>query len=175
MIVKIEAERKRNIVENNRVFASVRPLHAGAIHSASPKNETSLVDAALGRTQTAVPSPAMTASVPQISEAEHTKTEIHTLLNRYPELGMNQGYVAALSELPSGIIVSARKADPITARAVLNKALAWKDRLLEAYPDLAQRPAQFAMALETPEEYLMDCSGGKQAGKEYAGRFGGAW
>lgn len=30
------------------------------------------------------------------SEAERTKTEIHALLNQYPELGMNPGYVAAL-------------------------------------------------------------------------------
>lgn len=109
----------------------------------------------------------------QASEAERTQTEIHALLNRYPELGMNQGYVAALSELPSGIIVRARKSDPITAKAILNKALKWKDQLLAAYPDLAQRPAQFAVALETPEEYLMDRSGGKQAGKEYTGKSGG--
>lgn len=53
---------------------------------------------------------------------------------------------------------------------MLNKALVWKDRLLEAYPDLVQRPAQFAVALETPEEYLMDRSGGKLAGKEYQRR-----
>lgn len=75
--------------------------------------------------------------------------------------------------LPSGIIVRARKSDPITAKAVLNKALNWKDQMLAAYPDLAQRPAQFAMALETPEEYLKDRSGGKQMGKDYAGRAGG--
>lgn len=104
------------------------------------------------------------------SEAERTQKEIHALLSQYPEL---EGYVAALSELPSGIIVRARKSDPITAKAVLNKALNWKDQLLAAYPDLAQRPAQFAMALETPEEYLKDRSGGKQAGKEYANRIGG--
>ncbi len=104
------------------------------------------------------------------SEAERTKTEIHALLNQYPELGMNPGYIAALGELPSGIIVRARKADPITAKAMLNKALVWKDRLLGAYPDLAQRPAQFAMALETPEGYLMDRSGGKLAAKEYQHR-----
>lgn len=107
------------------------------------------------------------------SEAEHTQGEIHALLKQYPELGMNQGYVAALSELPSGIIVRARKSDPITAKAVLNKALNWKNQLLAAYPDLAQRPAQFAMALETPEEYLKDRSGGKQMGKGYANRAGG--
>ncbi len=107
------------------------------------------------------------------SEAEHTQGEIHALLKQYPELGMNQGYVAALSELPSGIIVRARKSDPITAKAVLNKALNWKNQLLAAYPDLAQRPAQFAMALETPEEYLKDRSGGKQMGKGYADRAGG--
>ena len=107
------------------------------------------------------------------SEAQRTKMEIHALLNQYPELGMNQGYVAALSELPSGIIVRARKSDPITAKAVLNKALNWKDQLLAAYPDLAQRPAQFAMALETPEEYLKDRSGGKQMGKDYVDRAGG--
>lgn len=93
-------------------------------------------------------------------------------LGPVPELGMNQGYVAALSGLPSGIIVRARKSDPITAKAVLNKALNWKDQLLAAYPDLAQRPAQFAVALETPEEYLKDRAGGKQAGKEYANRIG---
>ena len=110
----------------------------------------------------------------QASEAERTQKEIHALLNQYPELGMNQSYVAALSELPSGIIVRARKSDPITAKAILNKALKWKDQLLAAYPDLAQRPAQFAVALETPEEYLMDRSGGKQAGKEYMGKSGGA-
>ncbi len=104
------------------------------------------------------------------SEAERTKTEIHALLNQYPELGMNPGYIAALGEIPSGIIVRARKADPITAKAMLNKALVWKDRLLGTYPDLAQRPAQFAVALETPEEYLMDRSGGKLAGKEYQRR-----
>lgn len=107
------------------------------------------------------------------SEVQRTKTEIHALLNQYPELGMNQGYVAALSEIPNGIIVRARKADPITATAMLNKALAWKDRLLATYPDLAQRPAQFAVALEPPEEYLKDRSGDKQTGKEYAGRSGG--
>lgn len=73
---------------------------------------------------------------------------------------------------PAEIIVRARKSDPITAKAVLNKALGWKDRLLAAYPDLAQRSAQFAMALETPEEYLKDCSGGKQMGKEYQVRNG---
>lgn len=107
------------------------------------------------------------------SEPERTKEEIHMLLNMYPELGADQGYVAALAELPSGIVVRARKAGPIGARAMLNKALEWKDRLLAAYPDLAQRPAQFAVALETPEEYLMDRSGGKQAGKEYTRKFGG--
>lgn len=31
------------------------------------------------------------------SEAEHTQREIHALLNQYPELGMNQEYVAALA------------------------------------------------------------------------------
>ena len=106
------------------------------------------------------------------SEAERTKKEIHTLLKMYPELGADQGYVAALEQLPAGIIVRAREADPIGARAVLNKALEWKDKLLAAYPDLAQRPAQFAVALETPEEYLMDRSGGKYAGREYAARAG---
>lgn len=109
------------------------------------------------------------------SEAERTQREIHALLKQYPELymnqlGVNQEYVAALGELPSGIIVRARKSDPITAKAVLNKALVWKDRLLAAYPDLAQRPAQFAMALETPEAYMMDRSRGKEAGKEYVDR-----
>lgn len=104
------------------------------------------------------------------SEAERTQKEIHALLKQYPELGINQEYVAAL---PSGIIVRARKSDPITAKAVLNKALNWRDQLLAAYPDLAQRPAQFAMALETPEEYLKDRSGGKQMGKGYADRAGG--
>lgn len=104
------------------------------------------------------------------SEAERTKKEIHALLKQYPELGVNQEYVAAL---PSGIIVRARKYDPITAKAVLSKALNWKDQLLAAYPDLAQWPTQFAMALETPEEYLKDRSGGKQMGKGYADRAGG--
>lgn len=104
------------------------------------------------------------------SEAEHTQREIHALLKQYPELGMDQGYMAALAALPSGIIVRARKSDPITAKAVLNKALNWKDQMLAAYPDLAQRPAQFAMALETPEEYLKDRSGGKQMGKDYVDR-----
>ena len=107
------------------------------------------------------------------SEAERTQKEIHALLNQYPELGLNQEYVAALAALPSGIIVRAHKSDPITAKAILNKALAWKDRLLAAYPDLAQRPAQFSVALETPEAYLMDRSGGKQMGKEYVDRAGG--
>lgn len=102
------------------------------------------------------------------SEAECTKNEIRALLNTYPELGMNQAYVAALSQLPAGIIASARKHDPITAKAVLNKALEWKDKLLATYPDLAQRPTQFVMALETPEEYLKDRSMGKYAGKAYA-------
>lgn len=101
-------------------------------------------------------------------EAERTKNEIRSLLNTYPELGVNQGYVAALEQLPAGIIASARKSDPITAKAVLNKALEWKDKLLAAYPDLAQRPAQFAVALETPEEYLKDRSMGKYAGREYS-------
>lgn len=35
------------------------------------------------------------------SEAERTKTEIHALLNQYPELGMNPGYVAALGGSPA--------------------------------------------------------------------------
>lgn len=108
------------------------------------------------------------------SEAERTQKEIHALLKQHPELGMNQEYVAALATLPGGIIVRARKSDPITAKAVLNKALNWKDQLLAAYPDLAQRPAQFAMALETPEEYLKDRSGGKQMGEEYVRHSGGA-
>lgn len=107
------------------------------------------------------------------SEAERTQKEIHALLEQHRELGTSCEYVAALAELPSGIIVRARKSDPITAKAVLNKALNWKDQLLAAYPDLAQRPAQFAMALETPEEYLKDRSGGKQMGKDYADRAGG--
>lgn len=106
------------------------------------------------------------------SEAVGVQKEIHALLNRYPELGMDQGYVAALEKLPAGLIARAKAQDPITAKAMLNKALAWKDKLLEAYPDLAQRPAQFAMALETPEEYLKDRSGGKQAGTEYQGMTG---
>lgn len=63
------------------------------------------------------------------SEAERTQKEIHALLKQYPELGVNQEYVAALAELPSGIIVRARKYDPITAKAVLSKALNWKDQL----------------------------------------------
>ena len=104
------------------------------------------------------------------SEAQRTKTEIHALLNQYPELGVNRGFVAALSALPGGIIVRARKSGPITAKVILNKALEWKDRLLATYPDLAQRPEQFAMALETPEAYLMDRSRGKEAGKEYVNR-----
>ena len=143
-----------------------------AASGASHKTATPLVDAALGLTQTATRSPTVAAPAPQISEAERTKAEINTLLKLYPELGADQGYVAALEQLPAGIIVRARKADPIGARAMLNKALEWKDKLLAAYPDLAQRPAQFAVALETPEAYLMDRSGGKQAGKEYASRSG---
>ena len=103
-------------------------------------------------------------------ETERIRKEIRTLLSKYPELGANQEYVDALAQLPSGIIASARRYDPITAKAVLNKALKWKDTLLAAYPDLAQRPAQFAMALETPEQYLMDRSGGKEAAKEYVDR-----
>ena len=103
------------------------------------------------------------------SEAARTKKEIHTLLSTYPELGADQRYVAALEQFPAGIIVSARKFGPIGAKAMLDKALVWKDKLLAAYPDLAQRPAQFAVALETPQQYLMDRSGGRQAGKEYAG------
>lgn len=114
-----------------------------------------------------VNTPHMTAS-----ETERTKVEVRTLLKLYPELGADQGYVAALEQLPAGIIVSARKSDPITAKAVLNKALEWKDKLLAAYPDLAQRPAQFAVALETPEEYLKDRSMGKYAGREYSDMLG---
>lgn len=106
-------------------------------------------------------------------EAERTRKAIHTLLNVYPELGADQEYVTALAQLPAGIIITARKAGPIEARAVLNKALKWKDTLLAAYPDLAQRPVQFAVALEAPEEYMKDRSGGKYAGKEYADRSGG--
>lgn len=106
------------------------------------------------------------------SEAEQTKNEIRALLNTYPELGADQGYVAALEQLPAGIIALARKADPIVARAMLNKALKWKDELLAKYPDLAQRPAQFTVALETPEEYLKDRSGGRYAVREYAARPG---
>ena len=105
-------------------------------------------------------------------EAERTKAEIRTLLNMCPELGVDREYVAALAKLPCGIIITARKAGPIGARAVLNKALKWKDRLLAEYPDLKERPAQFAMALETPEAYMMDRSGGKYAGREYAARGG---
>ncbi len=112
----------------------------------------------------------ITATSITASEAQRTKTEIRALLNQYPELGTDQGYVAVLGELPSGIIARARKSDPITAKAMLNKALAWKDKLLGTYPDLAQRPAQFAMALETPEAYLMDRSRGREAGKEYQRR-----
>lgn len=119
------------------------------------------------KTMENVNTPHMTAS-----ETERTKVEIRTLLKLYPELGTDQGYVAALEQLPAGIIVSARKSDPITAKAVLNKALEWKDKLLAAYPDLAQRPAQFAVALETPQQYLQDRSGGKYAGREYAARAG---
>lgn len=109
------------------------------------------------------------------SEAERTKNEIRALLNTYPELGTNQGYVAALEQLPAGIIALAQKADPIEAKAMLNKALKWKDELLAAYPDLAQRPAQFAVALESPENYLMDRSRGKEAAKEYADMRGKVW
>lgn len=36
------------------------------------------------------------------SEAESTQKEICTLLNQYPELGMNQEYATALAALPSG-------------------------------------------------------------------------
>lgn len=50
------------------------------------------------------------------SEAERTQKEIHALLNQYPELGMNQEYVAALAALPSGIIVRARKSAPLTRK-----------------------------------------------------------
>lgn len=119
------------------------------------------------------PAPAAAVPTPQISKAERTRKEIHALLKMYPELGTNQGFVAALAQLPAGIIASARNADPITAKSMLDKTLKWKDTLLEAYPDLAQRPVQFAMALETPEEYLKDRSGGKYAAKEYTDRFGG--
>lgn len=101
-------------------------------------------------------------------DVEQTRNEIRALLNTYPELGVNQGYVAALEQLPAGIIATARGYDPITAKAVLNKALEWKDKLLAEYPDLAQRPAQFAVALETPMAYLGDRSRGKEAAKEYA-------
>lgn len=104
------------------------------------------------------------------SEAEHTRMEIRNLLKICPELGMNQESIAALGKLPCGIIISARKAGPIGAKAVINKALAWKDRLLAEYPDLAQNPAQFAVALETPEEYVKDRSNGKQAAKDYQSR-----
>lgn len=107
------------------------------------------------------------------SEAERTRKQLYALFKQYPELGVNQQYVAALAALPSGIIVRAGKYDPITAKAVLDKAINWKDRLLAAYPDLARRPAQFAMALETPEQYLMDRSGGKAAGKEYQDKIRG--
>ncbi len=71
------------------------------------------------------------------SEAERTQREIHALLKQHPELGTNCEYVASLAALPSGIIVRARKSDPITAKAVLNKALNWKEQLLATYPDLA--------------------------------------
>lgn len=67
-----------------------------------------------------------------VSEAERTKVEICTLLKTYPELGVDQRYVAALEQLPAGIIVRARKTDPIGAMAMLNKALEWKDKLLAA-------------------------------------------
>ena len=49
-----------------------------AASSASHKTAAPLVDVALGLTQTATRSP--TVAAPQISEAEHTKAEINTLL-----------------------------------------------------------------------------------------------
>lgn len=184
---------------NRHIYMTTAPLCSG---SRTPrKTETTLIDTALALTQTATPapttadpqigeverikdvalgftkadvsSPTMAAPAQQVSEAELTEKAIHTLLSMYPELGTDQGYVTALAQLPAGIIITAREAGPIGARAVLNKALKWKDTLLEAYPDLAQRPVQFAVALETPEEYMKDRSGGKYAGKEYADRFGG--
>ena len=156
---------------NRHIYMTSAPLCSGS--RIPRKIETSRVNAALETTQTVAPAPAAAAPTPQISEAERTKKVIHTLLSMYPELGTDQGYVTALVQLPTGIIITAREAGPIGARAVLNKALKWKDTLLEAYPDLAQRPVQFAVALETPEEYMKDRSGGKHAGKEYADRFGG--
>lgn len=154
---------------NRHIYMTTAPLYSS---SRTPrKTETSPIDTALALAQTAMPTPVTAA--PQVSEAELTEKAIHTLLDMYPELGADQGYVTALAQLPAGIIITARKAGPIEARAVLNKALKWKDELLAKYPDLAQRPAQFTVALETPEEYMKDRSGGKYAGKEYAARFGG--
>jgi len=101
------------------------------------------------------------------SEAERTGTEIRNLLKICPELGMNQESIAALEKLPRGIIITAQKAGPIGAKAVINKALTWRGKLLEEYPDLAQNPAQFTVALETPEEYVKDRSNGKQAARDY--------
>lgn len=152
-------------MSNRHIFMTTAPLCSGSL--------TPRINAAVKPAQTAAPAPATAVPTPQISEAERTRKEIHTLLKVYPELGTNQGYVAALAQLPAGIIASARNAGPITAKSMLDKALKWKDTLLEAYPDLAQRPIQFAVALETPEEYMKDRSGGKYAGKEYADRFGG--
>ena len=163
-------------MRNHQVFFSARQMPTMCpmvVSSTAHKTERSLVNTALGLTQNAAPPTAMTAQAPQISEAERTKKEIHALLKMYPELGVDQQYVAALEQLPAGIIALARKADPIGARAMLNKALKWKDELLAKYPDLVQRPAQFAIALEPPEEYLMDRSGGKQAGREYQRLAGG--
>ena len=79
-----------------------------------------------------------------------------------------QSWFDALLDLPDGIIdVAANYGDSRDAKAILNKALAWKDRLLNAYPDLASKPAQFIVALESPEHYMMDRSGGKAAAEKF--------
>lgn len=70
-------------------------------------------------------------------------------------------------------VASKRPFATLMVRKSAQRSYPPKHQLLATYPDLAQRPAQFAMALETLEEYLKDLSGGKQMGKGYADRAGG--
>ena len=81
----------------------------------------------------------------------------------------NQSWFAAMEGLPDEFIHAVMREchDSRDAASMVNKAFIWRDRLLAEHPDLAQNPAQFAYALEYPEKYMADRSGGKQAAQMY--------
>lgn len=99
------------------------------------------------------------------------KSMIQKFRNRFKDLTTtkDQSWFAAMEKLPDEFIqaVMTECSDSRTAARVVNKALSWRDRLLASYPDLAQKPAQFAYALECPEEYLAGRSGGKQDAQKF--------